>query len=152
MLLGALMVVAPGAGATRGDVHKVTICHRTNAVTNPYVMPTVDFAAADGTQQGGPDHMSLSHSGPPFDPAATYPTPRNGYQWGDIIPPVPYLNADGSGEWTEGGTVWTGRWTTGRNWGLGDEPDGRDLYFGSAGEHPVYPPQPFYDAPFAAVS
>lgn len=109
MLLGAFMVVAPtGAGATQpGPVHKVTICHRTNSVTNPYVMPTVDFSAANGTIQGGPDHTG--HAGPVFDFDAldapgfetTYPKPRSGDQWGDIIPPVPF------GE---------GQLTTGMNW------------------------------------
>lgn len=103
------MVVAPtGAGATQpGPVHKVTICHRTNSVTNPYVMPTVDFSAANGTIQGGPDHTG--HAGPVFDFDAldapgfetTYPKPRSGDQWGDIIPPVPF------GE---------GQLTTGMNW------------------------------------
>jgi len=147
MLFGALMVVAPtGAGASNGTfpdsgVHKVTICHRTNSVTNPYVTPTVDFSAVDGSLQGGPNHMI--HAGDPFDfsanPTTKYPTPRNGNQWGDIIPPVPY-----NVSWNDDGT-WSGSWTTGRNWGLGGQPDGRDVYFGAAGPHPTYPPRSFYE-------
>ena len=50
MLLGALMALAPTAGANGQDriVERVTICHRTNSVTNPYVRPTVAYDGADG--------------------------------------------------------------------------------------------------------
>lgn len=69
---------------------KITICHRTNSVTNPYVQITIDTDAADGisgNSGGHGDHYS-EHQGPVFDVNATYPTPHNGDQWGDIIPPV----------------------------------------------------------------
>lgn len=69
---------------------KITICHRTNSVTNPYSQITVDVSAADGISGNSghnADHYS-EHRGPVFDPSATYPTPHNGDQWGDIIPPV----------------------------------------------------------------
>ncbi|MFP5322481.1 MAG: LPXTG cell wall anchor domain-containing protein [Acidimicrobiia bacterium] len=150
MLAGAVMVVAPtGAGATQPNpVHKVTICHRTNAVTNPYVTPTVDFSSVDGEQQKGPDHMG--HGGDVFEFDAsdaptydtTYPKPRNGDQWGDIIPPVPY----GEGEWGESG--WTGSWTPGLNW----SDDGKAAYFGTdvVAEWPELD-QEFYAEPYDAV-
>src|SRR4051794_24010185 len=54
--------------------HKVTICHRTNSVTNPYVQITVDFSGADGGlvhDQGNGDHTT--HTGPVFDASADYP-------------------------------------------------------------------------------
>lgn len=113
MLLGALLVLAPGAGATQGSVEKVTICHRTNSVTNPYRTPEIDFSGADGTAQG-PDHTG--HGGSVFNFGAadapgyktTYPTPRNGDQWGDIIPPVPYGD---------------GQMTAGLNWYVDNDPE-----------------------------
>jgi hypothetical protein len=63
--------------------HRVTICHATNSVSNPYVRLTVDEAAVDGQEgkdNGRGDHL-LNHSGPVFD--AANPVPG----WGDIIPP-----------------------------------------------------------------
>ena len=80
----------------------VTICHRTNSVSNPYNQQTVNYSAATGAQKGT-DHTG--HTGPVFDPNASYPTPHNGDQWGDIIPPYswsggsyPGLNWDAQGQ------------------------------------------------------
>ena len=76
--------------ATQPDPnHKVTICHRTNSVTNPYVTITVDEASVDGAEgndKGQGDHL-LEHLGPVWDANTTYSPPHNGDQWGDIIPP-----------------------------------------------------------------
>jgi hypothetical protein len=96
--------------ATEGDPHKVTICHRTNSVTNPYVVETVDVASVDGdngNDNGKGDHL-LEHTGPVWDANTVYPTPHNGDQWGDIIPPFyadgvtptgfPSLNWDAAGQ------------------------------------------------------
>lgn len=69
---------------------KITICHRTNSVSNPYSQITVDVDAADGISGNSghsADHYG-EHKGPVFDVNTTYPTPHNGDQWGDIIPPV----------------------------------------------------------------
>jgi hypothetical protein len=76
---------------------KVTLCHATAAVKNPYRMITVNEAAADGVAGNSgqrPDHFS--HTGPIFDPA----TATNGGGWGDIIPPV---NNNGGLNWTAEG-------------------------------------------------
>jgi hypothetical protein len=88
----ALAVLTPGTTfATSPKIdgeHKVTICHRTNSVTNPYVVITVDYSGADGGlvhDNGNGDHTD--HLGPVFDANNPPPPPHNGDQWGDIIPP-----------------------------------------------------------------
>jgi len=98
-VLVGLAGAAPAAMSAPGS-NKVTICHRTHSVTNPYRMITVSMSAADGVGQS--DHTShdvpvdYAASLPPiFDPTFSY-IPRLKY-WGDIIPPVrtsPGLNWD----------------------------------------------------------
>ena len=75
---------------TSTNPNKVTICHRSNADTNPYVEITVSFDAATGElkDNGHSDHTS--HTGLVFDANTTYPTPRSSDQWGDIIPAYTY--------------------------------------------------------------
>lgn len=84
-----LVVFYATAEATKPEPdHKVLICHRTNSTTNPYSATPVDEASVDGdtgNDHGQGDHTT--HTGPAFDVNATYPTPHNGDQWGDIIPP-----------------------------------------------------------------
>jgi uncharacterized repeat protein (TIGR01451 family) len=87
-------LVLPGvqsASADKKEDNKVRICHRTNSISNPYKSEEVDLSAT-----GGPDHTT--HTGPVFDPDATYPAPHNGDQWGDII-------KDGL-NWEEGEEIW----------------------------------------------
>ena len=91
--LGALSVaalvgssLAIGATAASGDPStNVTICHRTNSNTNPYVQITVDESAVDGGH--GADHLG-QHTGPVWDPTLK----EQHIKWGDIIPP---FNANG---------------------------------------------------------
>lgn len=65
---------------------KVTICHRTNADTNPYVQITVDVSAVDGLK--GADHYG-EHQGPIWNDTLK----AQHIEWGDIIPPVDAFHA-----------------------------------------------------------
>ncbi|MFL5790984.1 MAG: hypothetical protein ACJ76A_05715 [Actinomycetota bacterium] len=110
-----LSINATSATATQPDPHKVTICHRTNAPSNPYVRITVDVASVDGdtgNDNGKGDH-NAEHNGPVFDITGNtvYTNPRNGDDWGDIIPP---FWADGSSD----GVYWPSK-----NW-----PSGEDIF------------------------
>lgn len=101
LTIGALLVLVLASlvglvqtqqtSAAPAEEEKITICHRTNSVKNPYSMISVDQSAADGIAGNGngnqPDHFG-EHLGPVFDSNTTYPTPHNGDQWGDIIPPI----------------------------------------------------------------
>jgi hypothetical protein len=88
----AWVTVLPSAAAQpnpAANVPKVTICHRTNSVTNPYVQETVAESSVDGNggnDNGQGDHLA-EHTGPVFDATNPPPPPHNGDQWGDIIPP-----------------------------------------------------------------
>ena len=102
---GLLLAAAVGgsASATRPDPgtgdHKVTICHRTNSETNPYVLIEVDYAAVDSA--GGSDHMSHDEDGIVWYPGAK----ADGVRWTDIIPPVDGVTP-GLGWTTEGQAIW----------------------------------------------
>jgi len=117
ILLAITGVVATPASAGQGQGQgaaergSVTICHRTNAPDNPYTKNTVSYSSTDGSIVGN-DHVS--HGGPAFDytadPAdADYPytTPRDGDQWGDIIPPYEWDGGSypGSEAWQNGGAA-----------------------------------------------
>jgi hypothetical protein len=89
LALSLAYFVRPALATQPDPNHKVTICHRTNSVTNPYVVITVDEASVDGdngNDNGKGDHL-LEHLGPVWDANTTYSPPHNGDQWGDIIPP-----------------------------------------------------------------
>ena len=89
----ALPVATPAAVAAPPSASepKITICHRTHSLTNPYRKITVALSAADtngaSTQGGG----HADHKGPVWTPATTKAT-----VWGDVIPPNP-TNAKSTG-------------------------------------------------------
>jgi hypothetical protein len=68
---------------------KVTICHRTDSVVNPYQQETVDADSADGNtgnDNGQADHSE--HTGPVATSEAFAQALKDAHQkWGDIIPP-----------------------------------------------------------------
>lgn len=83
MLMVALVPLTGGqavASQSGADDHKVTLCHRTNAEKNPYVVITVDKAGVFKTGHDGHDEGGVYQPG---DKA-------NGVRWGDIIPPFSY--------------------------------------------------------------
>jgi LPXTG-motif cell wall-anchored protein len=100
ILVGVLAMVLAGfsasiAGATQPNPeHKVTLCHRTDSRTNPYVIITPDVASVLQT------HGHDSHNGPVFSTSL-----GKHVKWGDIIPPFDF----GPGEqyagqnWTSAG-------------------------------------------------
>lgn len=79
----ATSVLAQGGGPQP----KITICHRTDAVTNPYVKETVDANSTDF--QG-----HLDHTGPIFTTGMTHDN-----DWGDIIPNALNWNSWGQVIW-----------------------------------------------------
>lgn len=108
-LLAIFGFVAP-AEAAKPNTFKVELCHRTNAPTNPYRIIEVSVDASNGAIVG-PDHTG--HPGPvfdfaadPADPEYPYTTPRNGDQWGDIIPPYEYDGGSFPGmNWEDGEAI-----------------------------------------------
>jgi hypothetical protein len=78
---GSLAVFATSAGAVV-VVDKVTICHRTNSNSNPYVEITPDVAGVLDGHAG--------HAGPVWDPTLK----AQHIKWGDIIPPFDYQDGD----------------------------------------------------------
>jgi LPXTG-motif cell wall-anchored protein len=100
IVCGAMVVVmgvaSPGAHATPPrPEHKITLCHRTDSYTNPYVSITVDVASVL-------HHGHDGHGGPVF--FAGIPKHQ---KWGDIIPPFNFGSGEiyGGKNWTSDGTV-----------------------------------------------
>lgn len=87
----AALAPAGSAYATKPDddgEHKVSICHRDNAASKPYVMNEVDKSAVDGGIDKG-DHYA-EHTGPiAYSEAYANELKDDKIKWGDIIPPVP---------------------------------------------------------------
>jgi hypothetical protein len=93
---------------------KVTICHRTNSVLNPYNQQSVNQSSIvmpDGTPAG-----HGLHTGPVF------PQPN----WGDIIPQFTYNNTH------KGTSVYPGM-----NW----DTDGQAIWLGGCGIYAIEPPE-----------
>jgi hypothetical protein len=92
-LLGALLAltsvfdVGSGTSQAAAQEDKVTICHRTDAVKNPYVKITVASSAADAQPPAQGDH-ALEHQGPIASSEAVAQMLKDQHiEWGDIIPP-----------------------------------------------------------------
>jgi len=92
---GSTNVAAVAPSATVAVSDKVTICHRTSSVTNPYVQITIAQSSigSSANKHGGSKHddwpNSPSASKPVpnvFNPATTYTSSQK--KWGDIIPLV----------------------------------------------------------------
>jgi hypothetical protein len=87
------MVGLTGASAKQGGTDKynnneakVIICHRTDAVNNPYVRISVSVNAANGEQHD--DHSS--HTGPVASSLSVATTLKQSHtKWGDIISAYP---------------------------------------------------------------
>jgi len=90
-LAGSSLAISAGtAGAEVVDT--VTICHRTNSNSNPYVQITPDVS---GVLDGHADH-----TGPVWDPTLK----AQHITWGDIIPPFDYDGGSFPGlNWTTDG-------------------------------------------------
>jgi hypothetical protein len=107
VVVGAALVAPAAAFATQpAPDHKVTICHRTNSDTNPYVVIDVDIASS-GHLHGGHD---TQHDGAIWGPGLK----DQHIEWGDIIPPYTYpefsypgqnWTADGQAIWANGCTL-----------------------------------------------
>lgn len=100
VLLAAGSTLAGGAIAAPAVAEgqpKITICHRTNSDTNPYVEITVAQSAVDGTGGRG-DHFN-EHVGPIWNENLK----RQHIEWGDIIPAIPGVH--GGRNW-ESGEAW----------------------------------------------
>ncbi len=82
--LGLMAGAAGSLTAPDGVVTQVTICHRTNANNNPYVVITPDVS-------GVLDGHAAQHN----DPRVWDPTLKAQHlKWGDIIPPFDYLDGN----------------------------------------------------------
>lgn len=113
---GSISMTIAGAPIT-----KITICHRTRATTNPYVLITVSVNSVIGSggSNGHDDHNTtrtnttnpttnaITPGSGPFDTSFTYPANRK--WWGDIIPPFTYT--DGTTR-TYAGLNWSSDWLT----------------------------------------
>jgi hypothetical protein len=92
MLMGLVASVGVlSASAQGGNEDNITICHRTDSATNPYVQITVDVSAVDGIagNQQGADHFG-EHTGPLASSEAVAQSLKDNHiEWGDIIPPIP---------------------------------------------------------------
>lgn len=79
------VVASPASPASAARSQKVTICHRTNATTNPYRLITVSQSSI--TRNNGHtrhDNRTANNQYGVFDPNTTYPS--NAKNWSDIIP------------------------------------------------------------------
>jgi hypothetical protein len=87
LLLTSALDLGSGTSQAAAQQDRVTICHRTDAVKNPYVKITVDSFAADAQPPAQGDH-ALEHQGPIASSEAVAQSLKDQHiEWGDIIPP-----------------------------------------------------------------
>lgn len=80
--LSASTVRANGNNTSDDEDHKVKICHRSNAVNNPWQVNEVDDSSVNASGHSG-------HSGPiPTSEAEAQALKDAKIDWGDIIPPT----------------------------------------------------------------
>lgn len=96
----AVGATVPLVAAQGTPSDKVTICHATASVTNPYTSPEVNTSSVDEVNNKFLDGHG-DHTGPVFDPAGGKDQPA----WGDIIPPFesPIGTKFPGYNWTEAG-------------------------------------------------
>jgi uncharacterized repeat protein (TIGR01451 family) len=104
LFAGQFAALASGRGGDDSQ-SKITICHRTNSATNPYVEITIAREAADGLTGSGnqADHFG-EHKGPLASSEQVAQDLKDDHiEWGDIIP-----NVDDDGNpMPHGGLNWT---------------------------------------------
>jgi hypothetical protein len=83
---GTVMVLsaAGGSSVAGADPNSVTLCHRTDSNTNPYVVITVSSRSIQHKIFGPNGHGT--HTGPVWNPTLK----AQHIKWGDIIPPFDY--------------------------------------------------------------
>lgn len=129
MLALAPLGGTPASASQGGDDHKVTLCHRTNSESNPYVVITIDKAGVFKTGHDSHDE------GPVWQPGFK----AAGQRWGDIIPPFTYYEspqAERDDELSE---------YPGLNWA-----EGQAIY--ANGCQPTTPPAPEEEQPFGELT
>lgn len=83
LVAGGIIIGGSGSAVAggHGNNDKVTICHRTDSETNPYVKITVSFDAATGKLKDNGQGDHTTHTGDVW-----YPGHAKEPKWGDIIP------------------------------------------------------------------
>ncbi len=129
VMAGAFVWVTPTI--VEASPTKITICHRTHSLTNPYRRITVSTNAAQSGGHGGHDLPNGSSNPAVFDPNVTYAS--NNKYWGDVIPGA-----------SDGGGAYNGTTSLALNWSAA----GRAIFFGAL--CPGLTARQFYDVELAA--
>ncbi len=129
VMAGAFVWVTPTI--VEASPTKITICHRTHSLTNPYRRITVSTNAAQNGGHGGHGLPNGSSNPAVFDPTVTYAS--NNKYWGDVIPGA-----------SDGGGAYNGTTSLALNWSAA----GQAIFFG--GLCPGLTARQFYDVELAA--
>ncbi len=107
LLVGAVLLpLGSIVGATQDNGLKIMICHRANAVDNPYQNIQVNQNSTDGSGGNG-DHFD-EHKGPlAYSETVAQNLKDDHIEWGDIIPPIAGTDAAAGLNWTHlGQAMW----------------------------------------------